>query len=100
MSEQRTFSSEARVATAAPRRYLAQLCKHFAHMLPATHDEAHGRIEFTGGTCTLEAEDMTLVLHLAAEDAAARERLEDVVARHLLRFAFREAPEVRWVRAP
>ena len=60
------------MATAVPHRYLAQLCKHFAHKLPATHAEDHGCIEFGGGVCTLEAGDGTLVLRLAAEDAAAR----------------------------
>ena len=38
------FSSEARVATAAPARYLAQLCKHFAHKLPVTLGDDRGRI--------------------------------------------------------
>ena len=91
-------TSEARVATAMPRRYLAQLCKHFQHKLPVTLAEDHGRIEFTGGVCALEATDDTLILRLAADEAALA-RLEEVVARHLLRFAFREPPEIRWTRA-
>lgn len=92
-------SSEARVATAAPRRYLAQLCKHFEHKLPVVLAEDRGRIEFSGGVCTLEAGDDALTMRLTAADEAALVRLEDVVARHLLRFAFREEPEVRWTRS-
>jgi uncharacterized protein len=100
MDTRPNLSSEARVSTPMPSRYLAQLCKHFGHKLPVTLAEDHGRIEFSGGTCALEAGDGTLVMRLTAGDEAALERLEDVVARHLLRFAFREKPEVHWTRAP
>lgn len=99
MDEQPDPSSEARVRTAVPRRYLAQLCKHFEHKLPVTLAEDRGRIAFSGGVCTLEAGDGTLIMRLSAGDEAALARLEDVVARHLLRFAFREKPEVHWTRA-
>ncbi len=100
MDEQHDLSSEARVPTAVPRRYLAQLCKHFEHKLPVTLAEDRGRIEFSGGVCALEAGDETLTMRLTAGDEAALARLEDVIARHLLRFAFREKPEVHWTRAP
>lgn len=92
--------SEARVTTATPRRYLGQLCKHFQHKLPVTLDGRHGSIQFQAGVCDAEAteDDSTLVLRVAAADAEALARLEDVVARHLLRFAFREEMEVRWQR--
>ena len=93
------LSSEARVPTAAPRRYLGQLCKHFEHKLPVALGEAQGRIEFPAGTCTLDAEAETLVLRVTASDEVALASLEDVVARHLERFAFRDKPEVRWVRS-
>lgn len=95
------LSSEARVPTEVPRRYLAQLCKHFQHKLPVTFDESHGRIEFPAGQCELDAAASagTLLLRVIASDEAALAKLEDVVARHLERFAFREKPEVRWTRA-
>ena len=93
------WSSEARVPTAMARRYLGQLCKHFAHKLPVALAEDHGRIEFPAGVCTLDAEAGTLVMRLAAGDEAALAKLEDVVARHLERFSFRDKPEVRWTRA-
>jgi hypothetical protein len=38
-------------------------------------------------------------MRVIASDEAALAKLEDVVARHLERFAFREKPEVRWTRA-
>lgn len=91
-------SSEARVPTAIPRRYLAQLCKHFQHRLPVFLDETAGCIAFSGGTCALRADSDSLVMRIDAADEPALAQLEDVVARHLLRFAFREPPNVRWVR--
>lgn len=92
--------SEARVATELPRRYLGQLCKHFQHKLPVTLGERHGTIQFSAGTCEVEAteDDKALVLRVTAADAEGLARLEDVVARHLVRFAFREEMQVTWQR--
>lgn len=92
--------SEARVATEVPRRYLGQLCKHFQHKLPVALSETQGRLEFPMGVCTLDAQaaPATLLMRVTAEDEAALARLEDVVARHLERFAFREQLTVPWVR--
>ena len=89
--------SEARVATELPRRYMSQLCKHFEHKLPVTLEESSGSIVFTAGVCTLRAEAQTLVMRVSGE-ADVLPQLEDVVARHLLRFAFRDPPEIVWVR--
>jgi hypothetical protein len=90
--------SEARVTTERASRYLQQLCKHFAHKLPTSHTPREGRIEFGVGVCALSAEPETLVLTADAPDAESLDRLEDVVARHLERFAFRDKPEIHWVR--
>ena len=77
-------------------RYMLQLCKHFEHRRPVTYTDTDGSIGFESGTCTLHAGDGTLTLSLAAPDEPARERLQDVVARHLLRFAFRDPPDIAW----
>ena len=82
-----------------PSRCLTQLCKHFEHKLPVALAEGRGRIEFSGGVCALKAGDEALVMRLSAGDETALAGLEDVVARHLLRFAFREKPDVHWTRA-
>jgi hypothetical protein len=93
-----THVSEARLATLLPRRYLSQLCKHFEHKLPVTLAETAGRIEFPAGVCTLVAETEALAMRVTTSDEAALPGLEDVVARHLKRFAFRDAPEILWAR--
>ena len=89
-------SSQASVATDAPFRYMSQLCKHFQHKLPVTLEVNQGSIAFPAGVCTLRSEADHLVMQVNAADAEGLARLEDVVARHLLRFAFREPPEIVW----
>ena len=88
--------SVARVATKLPARYMTQLCKHFEHKLPVTYDATTGTITFSLGICALQAEDGVLVLSLTAGDPAALAQLQDVVARHLVRFAFREEMHIIW----
>jgi hypothetical protein len=95
------MTSTARVATELPRRYLGQLCKHFEHKLPVVLElpegaAAWGRIQFSSGVCELSTEDGALIMRIAAEDAEGLARTEGVVARHLLRFAFRDPPAINW----
>jgi uncharacterized protein len=93
------FASEAMVHTVTPGRYLSQLCKHFAHKLPVVLEERSGRIEFPMGVCDAEARsDDMLRLCVTAADPASLPTLQDVVARHLARFAFRENPDIVWIR--
>ncbi|MFL5284968.1 MAG: DUF2218 domain-containing protein [Rhodopila sp.] len=92
--------SEAHVQTDAPRRYLTQLCKHFQHKVPVALEESYGRIGFPAGICELDATDGgTLTMRVMAGDEPGLATLEDVVTRHLKRFAFRQEPGVRWTRA-
>lgn len=88
--------SHAEIATAQASRYLQQLCKHFAHKLPVTFDPAAGRIGFSIGDCDLRADAERLSIALTAPDAEQMPQLQDVVIRHLERFAFREELAVRW----
>lgn len=90
--------SEARVATTRGPRYLGQLCKHFAHRVPATHAETQGRLEFPWGVCALEATSDLPILRAEAKDTPSLGQVEEVVGSHLERFAFRDKPEVRWTR--
>jgi hypothetical protein len=75
---------------------MTQLCKHFDHKLPVTLAESSGSITFGAGLCTLTADAEALVLHVTSPDDEALARTQDVVARHLLRFAFRAPPEIVW----
>lgn len=93
------IASQARVQTPKARNYLIQLCKHFAHKIPATFADNRGHIEFDGGVCELDAGDENaLVLAVSTTGADKLAMLEDVVDRHLKRFAFKEELSVAWVR--
>jgi hypothetical protein len=88
--------STAEIATSHAVRYLTQLCKHFQHKIPVILGEAAGHIIFTIGDCRLHAEKQTLLPSLEAPDDAQLLQLQDVVGRHLLRFAFREDMQIAW----
>jgi hypothetical protein len=98
LSDASAYTTEARVATPHASRYLQQLCKHFAHKLPETaFDATAGRIPFPFGDCTLDAsEPDVLVLRATAAGIDDLAKLQDVVARHLERFAFREPLTLTW----
>ena len=88
-----TQTTIARVPTPHASRYLQQLCKHWSHKLEVAFDPAHGTIRFpSGALVTLDARAEALDARIEAPDAEMLEQMKGVVARHLDRFAFREAP--------
>ncbi len=92
----KAVGSVATIATANASRYLQQLCKHFQHKLPVTFDPQSGQIVYSSGECRLVAGEHVLMLLLVAADGGQLAQLKDVVARHLLRFAFREELRIVW----
>jgi len=97
-----SYDSAVRVPTAHASRYLQQLCKHWAHNLTVTFDETTGSVTFPANargadwpgdaTLALRAHDDGLECRLQTSAAGQREALKGAVARHVDRFAFREAP--------
>jgi len=87
------------VPTEQASKYLQQLCKHFQHKVKASFDEEQGTLEFEAGRATLRAESSGLKIKIEAKDEAGLKSLEDVVARHLERFAFREKLDIVWTEA-
>ncbi len=92
------MQSKAILQTAMAPRYLGQFCKHFAHKLPVdlAEDHTNGVVTFGAGHCRLNADAAALTMTVDAADAAAVVNLQDVVARHLVRFAFREEVALAW----
>nr|WP_085933517.1 DUF2218 domain-containing protein [Enhydrobacter aerosaccus] len=96
------FIATVRVPTAHASRYLQQLCKHWSHNLAVTFTETEGTVTFPrnargadwpgDATLALKAQPDGLDCRLEASAAEQREALKGAVARHLDRFAFREAP--------
>jgi hypothetical protein len=97
-----TNTSTVRVPTASGSRYLQQLCKHWSHNLAVEFDETEGKVIFPrnargadwpgDATLTMHARDDGLDCRLEASAAGQLEALKGALARHLDRFAFREAP--------
>jgi hypothetical protein len=94
------MQSLASVSTANAARYLNQLCKHWSHRFAVAFDATSGRIELPAGVCLLTAGPGKLGVVIEADDDTVLSRLEDVVAEHINRFAFREgALRFAWTRA-
>ena len=83
----------ARVPTHAASRYLQQLAKHWSHKMEVSFSEQEATIAFpNGATLELRAASETLDVRLSVPEEGDVARMEEVVASHLDRFAFREAP--------
>ncbi len=90
------------VPTSHGSRYLQQLCKHWQHSLDVEFTPEQGKIRFPhdarganwpgDGFLYLTAEPEALEVRIEASSADHLEALKGTVARHLDRFAFREAP--------
>lgn len=86
-------AAETRWQTANSGRYMAQLCKHFAHRLRVTLNEQDEVIDFGSGRCLLQAGDEALAILIEAGSDEDLIRLQSVTLSHLQRFAFREMTE-------
>jgi uncharacterized protein len=74
------------------RKYLVQLAKHWSHRFPdLTWNETRADIPFPAGQCVVTSKENILAIALAVPDEETASRLENVVAEHLKRFAFRES---------
>lgn len=96
------FTATAAVPTRSASRYLQQLCKHWSHNMAVEFDAQHGTVVFPkdargadhpgDATATFDAGDDALDVRIDATSAEQRDGLKGAIARHLDRFAFREAP--------
>ena len=86
-------TSVARVPTYSASRYLQQLAKHWSHKMEVSFTPEEGRIAFPNGSVlAMRADSETLDVVLTVPEGEDVERMRGVVASHLDRFAFREAP--------
>ena len=94
--------STAQVPTKSGSKYLQQLRKHWAHNLAVEFTAERGTVVFPknargadwpgDGLVTMIAHSETLECSIDASSAEQLEGLKGALARHLDRFAFREAP--------
>ena len=95
-------TTAASVPTASASRYLQQICKHWSHTHQVAFTSEHGTIRFPAegraGTfpgdalVTFDAQPDALLVRIDASVPEQCDAMKGVVARHLDRFAFREAP--------
>ena len=95
-------SAIAHVPTAHASKYLQQLCKHWQHNLAVEFTPDHGTVTFprdargatwaSDAVVTFDAGADALSVRIDASNDDHLATMKDVVARHLDRFAFREAP--------
>lgn len=81
-----------RVVTENGGKYVRQLCKHWSHKLQTEVDGDTGTVTFPNAVATMAADGQGIDIAISGQDRDDVERLTDVVARHVDRFAFREAP--------
>ena len=94
------MDSHARLATDKAARYMTQLGKHWSHKFPVLLGEADCEIELPLGRCAMRADAEGLAITASAETHEGLTKLEDVIASHLARFAFREGEiTFGWTRA-
>ncbi|WP_262297543.1 DUF2218 domain-containing protein [Microvirga sesbaniae] len=90
----------ARVPTANGARYLQQLCKHWSHKLDVQLSGNEGTVRFPAAVATMTADPEGLTVSVEAQDDETLQRMKGVVASHLDRFAFKEAPlPFAWAKA-
>src|SRR4051794_11231168 len=82
----------ASVPTANGSKYMQQLCKHWSHKLTVEFTEDRGVVRFPNAVVAFEARPDDLAVTIDGPEKDEVERLKGVVASHLDRFAFREAP--------
>jgi caffeoyl-CoA O-methyltransferase len=90
-------TSIAEISTSRPARYIKQLVSHLGVKAEAElAGDGRGTISLGQGSCVLRAAGDRLELIAAAADRPALAHVQDVVARHLVRFAAGEELTVVW----
>ncbi|RYD64804.1 MAG: DUF2218 domain-containing protein [Sphingomonadales bacterium] len=97
-----TASTTALVPTENASRYLQQLCKHWSHNLQVEFTPENGTVIFPkdargadhpgDAVVTFNVAETGLEVRIDASSTDQLAGLQGAVARHLDRFAFREAP--------
>ncbi|MFC4531638.1 DUF2218 domain-containing protein [Sphaerisporangium dianthi] len=89
--------STASVATERPGRYIKQLVSHMSHKA-TTEISGDGRAVITlkRGRCVLTPTGPAIEMIATAADAESLKHVEEVVTKHLLRFATQEELAVDW----
>ncbi|MBV7378717.1 DUF2218 domain-containing protein [Maritimibacter dapengensis] len=83
-------TSEAYWTTEKGSQYLQQLCKHFGHKTEVEFTPEAGYVKLRSGEARMKADESGLWVQVETENADDIPGLQNVIDRHLERFAFRE----------
>ena len=92
--------AEITVEDLGPTKLMNRLAKHWAHKFDVELGDSHAVIPLPGANCRMQAEGPQLTATLEADDPEALDRIEAVVAEHLVRMARGEALVISWNRLP
>lgn len=84
------LTTSAYVETTRGAHYAAQLCKHFAHKVETSFHDGIGECRFSCGKARLVPGDAGLAIDIEAPSRDELAETQDVIERHLVRFAFRD----------
>lgn len=90
------LQAHARIPTDKASRYLAQLCKHFAHKVDVDWSDDRGQADFGMGCCDLAVSGSELCLTCSSPTEDGLETVKRIVAGHFERFAWRDKLTVSW----
>jgi hypothetical protein len=90
-------TSHASVPSERADRYVKQLLSHLGRKAGVTLTGDGHRLSLSAGTCVVRSVQGRIELTAEAETEQALHAVEDVVARHLVRFGQRDELRITWV---
>ena len=88
------------VPTDVAARYAKQLASHLGHKATVEETPQGTVIHIGAGSCLLRPGPAALQLDAEAPDDEGRERVKDVIGRHLVKFGQRNELVVDWTEGP
>lgn len=88
--------TEATVGLDQPGKMLLRLCRHFEHKLNVTYSDTEAHMEFIIGSCDARVNDGALHFICRSKEKNENEELQNVIERHLVRFARKEDVNFNW----
>lgn len=89
-------SKVAVIPTSKSAVYLARLCKHFSHKVPASWDDTQGKVLFAMGSCLMSATDTELHVRCIADNSDDLGEILDTMKGHFDRFASKDQLILQW----
>ncbi|MBX3099950.1 MAG: DUF2218 domain-containing protein [Salinibacterium sp.] len=93
-----TLNSRADVVTERPGRWAKQLVSHLSNKVSHEKTERGDELAIGDGLGVVIVESGSIVLEAHADSAEDLARVEDVLGRHLERFAEKDGLKVTWSR--